>query len=98
MSRATKARRMLLASYPRDRWLARVLLRLENAALAVIRKRFRAFVHAPGELERAAGRRGLTRSRVARGMLWETAQLDDASGWLLTISSRTAQGLLIPGA
>jgi len=76
---ASKARRALLASYPRDRWLARVLLRLENAALWVMRKRFRAYLHAPGELERAAGRHGLTRSRVARGMLWETAQFDTSA-------------------
>ena len=76
---ATKARRTLLASYPRDRWLGRILLRLENTALWVMRKRFRAFLHAPAVLERAAAREGLTRTRVDRGMFWETAQFDAAS-------------------
>jgi len=76
---ATKARRVLLASYPRDRRLARILIWLENASFWVMRKRFRTYLHAPAELERAAGRHGLSRTRVARGMVWETAQFDTAA-------------------
>jgi magnesium-protoporphyrin O-methyltransferase len=71
---AGKARRTLLASYPRDRALVRLVFRLENLGLALFRKRFRSFVHPPGELERAVATRGFSRSRVARGLVWETAQ------------------------
>jgi hypothetical protein len=73
---AGKARRTLLASYPRDRLLVRVAVRLENLAFAVLRKRFRTYAHPPEELERAVAREGLTRTRVARSFAWETAQFD----------------------
>ncbi len=75
---AGRTRRTLLASYPRDRVAARVAVWLQNAAFAVLRKRFRVFVHAPSELERAAGSHGLGLSRVQRGVVWETAQFDVA--------------------
>ena len=52
----------------------RLVFRLENLGLAVFRKRFRSFVHRPAELERAVAERGFARSRVARGLVWETAQ------------------------
>ena len=68
------ASRTLLASYPRDRAGVRVVVRLQNGLLALMRKRFRTFVHPPGELERAAEEQGLRLSRVERGFVWETAQ------------------------
>lgn len=66
--------RTLLASYPRDRAGVRVVARMQNGLLALMRKRFRTFVHPPGELERAAEKHGLRLSRVERGLVWETAQ------------------------
>jgi Methyltransferase domain len=71
---AGKARRTLLASYPRDRVLVRLVFRLENLGLALFRKRFRSFVHRPDELARAVEGRGFMRSRVSRGLVWETVQ------------------------
>lgn len=71
---AGRAQRTLLASYPRDRAGVRVVAHLQNGLLALMRKRFRVFVHPPGELERAAERHGLRLSRVERGFVWETAQ------------------------
>lgn len=76
---AGKARRTLLASYPRDRAAVRVVARLQNGILALVRKRFRVFVHPPAQLERAAARHGLERTRVARGAIWETVRFDVAS-------------------
>ena len=76
---AGKARRTLLASYPRDRRLTRAFSRLENALFVLIRKRFRSFVHPPDDLELEAARHGLRRTRVSRGPIWETAQFDTAS-------------------
>jgi hypothetical protein len=76
---AAKARRGLLASYPRDRALIRAAARLQNAALALVRKRFRVFVHPPEELRRAVAEHGLRPSRVSRSLVWETTQFDVAS-------------------
>ena len=71
---AGKARQTLFASYPRDRALVRLVFRLENLGMALFRKRFRSFVHRPEQLERAVAGRGFARARVARGVVWETAQ------------------------
>ena len=68
------ASRTLLASYPRDRAGVRVVVRLQNGLLALMRKRFRTFVHPPRELARAAEKHGLRLARVERGFVWETAQ------------------------
>jgi magnesium-protoporphyrin O-methyltransferase len=73
---AAKTRGTLLASYPRDRFLVRAVVRLQNAGFRLVRKRFRVFVHVPGTLEQAAGAHGLERTRVARGWVWETAQFE----------------------
>ena len=73
---AAKTRRTLLASYPRDNTVTRAFSRLENICFRLIRKRFRSYVHPPAELERAVAAGGLTRSRVSRGLVWETAQYD----------------------
>jgi magnesium-protoporphyrin O-methyltransferase len=75
---AGKARRTLLASYPRDRSLVRAAVRLENLAFTVLRKRFRSFAHSPDDLARAAARQGLTRTRLVRSFAWETAQFEHA--------------------
>ena len=75
---AGKARRTLLASYPRDRAVNRAFSRLENLFFRVVRRRFRSFVHRPDELDRAAARNGLRRTRTSRGVVWETAQFEPA--------------------
>jgi len=54
--------------------LVRLVFRLENLGLALFRKRFRSFVHRPDALERAVAGRSFVRSRVSRGLVWETAQ------------------------
>lgn len=76
---AAKARRTLLASYPRHRVLTRAVSRLQNICFRVIGKRFRSFVYSPSELQRAAAGAGLTQSRVSRGFVWETARYDRAA-------------------
>ena len=76
---AGKTRRVLLASYPRWHMANRTFARLQNVVFRLIRKRFRVFIHPPAELESAAVRHGLRRSRVSRGIVWETAQSVAAS-------------------
>lgn len=73
---AAKARRTLLASYPRDRAPVRLMMRLSNVAFWLFRKRFRVFVHPPDDLADAATGQGLARRRISRGLVWETAQFD----------------------
>ena len=75
---AAKTRGTLLASYPRDRFLVRAVVGLQNAGFRLARKRFRVFVHEPRTLASAASAHGLERSRVSRGAVWETAQFDVA--------------------
>ena len=60
-----EARRTLLVSYPRDRSANRSFARLQNAFFALMRKRFRVFVHPPAALERAAARARTRRSRTS---------------------------------
>ena len=76
---AGRTRRTLLASYPRDRLAVRAVIRLQNAALALTRKRFRVFVHPPAALEKAAAEQGLRLSHVSRDAVWETARFDVAA-------------------
>ena len=76
---AGKTRRVLLVSYPRWHGANRTFARIQNVVFRLVRKRFRVFIHPPTELESAAARHGLRRSRVSRGIIWETAQFDVAS-------------------
>jgi magnesium-protoporphyrin O-methyltransferase len=73
---AAKARRTVLASYPRHGALTRAFSRLQNALFRLIGKRFRLYVYPPADLERAVAHMGLARSRVSRGLVWETARYD----------------------
>lgn len=76
---AVRTQGSLFASYPRERVLVRAMLRLSNVGFRLFRKRYRAFVHPVVALDAAAAREGLRRSRVARGLFWETAQFDARS-------------------
>jgi magnesium-protoporphyrin O-methyltransferase len=76
---AGKARRTLLASYPRDRVITRAFVRVQNGLFALLRKRFRVYVHSPRRLEQVVSERGLRPTHVARGAIWETAQFEHAS-------------------
>ncbi len=73
---AGKTRRVLLASYPRDTLATRAFSRVENLFFAVIRKRFRSYVHPPAALDREAAMHGLRRARTSKGAIWETARYE----------------------
>lgn len=72
-------RGILVASYPRDAVWTRVAVRLQNAAFALLRRGFRAYVHDPAALEAAAAQAGLRRSRLHRGLVWESAAFERSS-------------------
>lgn len=73
---AGKARRTVLMSYPRDTRTMRFAARLQNAVLALGRKRFRAFVHPVAQLDHAVREHGFERTRSERGVIWETAAFE----------------------
>jgi hypothetical protein len=65
----------LVLSYPRDRPLVRVGLRLMNAWLRLLRRRFRVYLHKPAALVASAEAEGLRLAESGRGRLWEYAAL-----------------------
>ncbi|MDH3744096.1 MAG: methyltransferase domain-containing protein, partial [Acidobacteriota bacterium] len=58
---AGKARRLWVASYPRDAWYVRVFVRLGNAVLWLTRNPFRAFVHPIAKIDKALTGAGFER-------------------------------------
>jgi magnesium-protoporphyrin O-methyltransferase len=67
---------ILLASYPADRRVVRIVAALQNVLLRLARRRFRVFVHSPGLLAAAATAHGLRRTRMTRGRIWEVASFE----------------------
>jgi hypothetical protein len=68
---AQVARRILLISFPRDRWYVRVVVRVVNGALRVIRRPFQVFLHSPASLAAAAEAAGLRIATSGRDVAWE---------------------------
>ncbi len=69
---ARLTRRILVASYPRRTRAARAAASLQNAVLALLRRRFRVYVHDPAALQAAASEAGLAPARHRRGLVWES--------------------------
>jgi hypothetical protein len=68
---ATLARRTLVLSFPRDRFLVRFGLGLVNGVMRVLGRSYRTFVHSRTALVAAAEGEGLTLAEADRGFLWE---------------------------
>ena len=68
---ARLASRVLLVSYPRDRLLVRLFMRMMNGALQMIGRSFRVFLHPPASLYDAAHTEGLVIGETGRGFVWE---------------------------
>ena len=69
------AERMLLLSFPRDRLLVRVVMRVVNASLWLMGRSFRAFVHPRASLYEAAQGEGFVVAETGRAIAWEFAAL-----------------------
>jgi len=65
------AERMLILSFPRDRWLVRVFAGAVNAAQKVMGKSFRVFLHPKASLAAAAQAQGLLPTGSGRNIAWE---------------------------
>ena len=73
---ADRARRSLVATYPRRNRASRAFVRAANLILPLFGGSFRIFVHDPAEIERVAATHGLRRTAVRRGRVWEVAAFD----------------------
>ncbi len=70
---AGRTRVALALSYPRERASIRLVVRLQNLAFRLIRRRFRVFVHPHAKLIEAAGSRGLRLVHEHNGSIWTTS-------------------------
>ncbi|HWT24487.1 MAG TPA: methyltransferase domain-containing protein [Solirubrobacteraceae bacterium] len=69
------ARRALVYSHPPRNAVSRAFLAVQNGALRVMGKEFRAFAHPPGAMLAVAEARGLRRTYAHRGIPWHVAGL-----------------------
>jgi hypothetical protein len=72
---ARLATRTLVLSFPRDRLLVRLGLRLMNGGMRVLRRSFRVFVHPRAAIIAAAEAEGLRPVAGERGFAWEFVAL-----------------------
>jgi magnesium-protoporphyrin O-methyltransferase len=72
---ASHAERMLLLSFPRDRFLVRVVSRVMNATMRLMGRSFRTFLHPPASLLAAAQAHGLVLAATGHQIAWEFAVL-----------------------
>ena len=73
---AARTGRVLLLTYPQERWYTRAGLRMVNAWLKLSRCGFRTYVHPVERILSAAAAHGLTPEvRERNGVLWESAAL-----------------------
>jgi magnesium-protoporphyrin O-methyltransferase len=70
---AAKAQRLYGAVFPRERWVMKVMLALENFVRRFRRNPFRAYVHPTAAIDAAARRQGLTPRFVLDTLLWRVA-------------------------
>jgi 2-polyprenyl-3-methyl-5-hydroxy-6-metoxy-1,4-benzoquinol methylase len=75
---AERARRFLVMSFPRPRWLIRVGVGAVNLAARMLRWEYRMWVHPPQALVEAAERRGLILASGSEGRIWQVAALERA--------------------
>jgi magnesium-protoporphyrin O-methyltransferase len=69
------ARRTLLLSHPRDRFVVRLFCRIVNRVFAIIGRSFRVFLHPRDLLYQAAEAEGLQLANTGQSVLWEYAAL-----------------------
>jgi hypothetical protein len=72
---AERARRYLVLSFPRERFVIRVGLGALNLVARLLRWEYRSYVHPVAGLLAVAERHGLEPARAHRGLIWEVAAL-----------------------
>jgi 2-polyprenyl-3-methyl-5-hydroxy-6-metoxy-1,4-benzoquinol methylase len=72
---AEHARGVLVLSFPNGRWWTRLILRLGNVLLKVMRREFQVFAHRPSLIVATAESAGLRTMRNRPGVFWQVAEL-----------------------
>jgi 16S rRNA G966 N2-methylase RsmD len=72
---ASHARRLVVFSHPPRNVVARSFLTMQNLALRLLRKEFRAFAHPPAAMLRVLAEGGLEPTFTHRGMVWHVEGL-----------------------
>ena len=70
---AAKAQRLYGAVFPRERWVMKVMLAVENVVRRLRRNPFRAYIYPTAAIDAAARRQGLTPRLVRDTLLWRVA-------------------------
>jgi magnesium-protoporphyrin O-methyltransferase len=70
---AAKARRLYGAVYPRERWLLKAWIALENLARRILGNPFQTYIHPIGAIDRTLERNGLRRLFVRDTFSWRVA-------------------------
>jgi magnesium-protoporphyrin O-methyltransferase len=70
---ASKSRRVLAMTYPRETWCTRVAVGLDNALQRLRGDRFRGFLHPVGEMHGLLKNSGMARVFLKRLFVWELA-------------------------
>jgi magnesium-protoporphyrin O-methyltransferase len=75
---ASRARRLVALTVPRETWLVRVVLRLENAFMAMRRRSFRAYVHPRRGIRGVLADEGFALVDVRTSFVWSTMVFERA--------------------
>jgi 2-polyprenyl-3-methyl-5-hydroxy-6-metoxy-1,4-benzoquinol methylase len=67
---AAHARRLVAFTYPRPRWITRVVIAVGNAVNHMLGRTFRAYVHAPAAMAAVLERNGLRRRFTGGTFVW----------------------------
>lgn len=70
---AARCRKALALSYPRNRWVVRRVIALENLGRRLVRDPFRTFVHPPEDMDRLLTTAGLVLADVNDSLAWRVA-------------------------
>ena len=73
---AERTKRMLVMSFPNDRWWTRLGLTFANFGFRVIRMQFRVFLHPPEQIVAVVERHGFKTKFTDRGLLWQVTALE----------------------
>jgi 2-polyprenyl-3-methyl-5-hydroxy-6-metoxy-1,4-benzoquinol methylase len=72
---AEHARGVLVLSFPNGRWWSRLIVRMGNVALKLMRREFRVFAHRPSLIMATAESAGLRTMLNRPGVFWQVAAL-----------------------
>jgi hypothetical protein len=70
---ADRARRILVMSFPKERWWTRVMVWMANVGMAISRREFRIFLHPMAEIIATGEQHGLKQTVDRPGLFWHIA-------------------------